>query len=233
MKDVECWTLIVYLIDCWLLIDWLLDCWVLDWLIDWLLAWLLDRLLLLWLFHSTSGRRNETPRHWRLRPPWPSIKLSLGAQKFNSWNLKGSPLSYGCFWFPLMGGRWHVISQLAIYHLYTACILPSGWLHATYHLLGEPETTIDFKRHPEVLIWLSTSNDVVGFQHVTQIFRVFCYPARGSGKIREPWSQWLLDPPEEHQKEKTLVPKTMGRTVHQEKTTQMTNKTMTPWHICK
>ena len=30
-----------------------------------------------------------------------------------------------------------------IYHLYTTYILPSGWLYATYHLLGEPETTID------------------------------------------------------------------------------------------
>ena len=30
-----------------------------------------------------------------------------------------------------------------IYHLYTTYILPSGGLYATYHLLGEPETTID------------------------------------------------------------------------------------------
>ena len=32
----------------------------------------------------------------------------------------------------------------SIYHLYTTYILPSGGLYATYHLLGEPETTIDF-----------------------------------------------------------------------------------------
>ena len=31
----------------------------------------------------------------------------------------------------------------SIYHLYTTCILPSGGLYATYHLLGEPETTIE------------------------------------------------------------------------------------------
>ena len=31
----------------------------------------------------------------------------------------------------------------SIYHLYIAIILPSGGLYATYHLLGEPETTID------------------------------------------------------------------------------------------
>ena len=32
----------------------------------------------------------------------------------------------------------------SIYHLYTTYILPSGGLYATYHLLGEPETTIDY-----------------------------------------------------------------------------------------
>ena len=32
----------------------------------------------------------------------------------------------------------------SIYHLYTTYILPSGGLYATSHLLGEPETTIDY-----------------------------------------------------------------------------------------
>ena len=36
------------------------------------------------------------------------------------------------------------IVQLAIYKGY---ILPIGWLHATYHLLGEPETTIESVNH--------------------------------------------------------------------------------------
>ncbi len=31
----------------------------------------------------------------------------------------------------------------SIYHLYTTYILPPGGLYATYHLIGEPETTID------------------------------------------------------------------------------------------
>ena len=31
----------------------------------------------------------------------------------------------------------------SIYHLYTTYILPSGGLYATYHLLGEPEPTIE------------------------------------------------------------------------------------------
>ena len=46
------------------------------------------------------------------------------------------------FLVPLKGGRWHIIPQLAVYTTY---ILPSGGLYATYHLLGEPETTIDIK----------------------------------------------------------------------------------------
>ena len=38
------------------------------------------------------------------------------------------------------GGRWHIIPQLAVYTTY---ILPFWGLYATYHLLGEPETTIE------------------------------------------------------------------------------------------
>ena len=45
-----------------------------------------------------------------------------------------------CLMVPLKGGRWHIIPSLAVYTTY---ILPSGGLYATYHLLGEPETTID------------------------------------------------------------------------------------------
>ena len=41
---------------------------------------------------------------------------------------------------PLKGGRWHIIPQLAVYTTY---ILPSGGFYNPYHLLGEPETTID------------------------------------------------------------------------------------------
>ena len=48
----------------------------------------------------------------------------------------------GCFLVPLIGGKWHILPQLA---LYTTYILPSGWLYATYHFLGEPETTIDLR----------------------------------------------------------------------------------------
>ena len=44
------------------------------------------------------------------------------------------------FLVPLKGGRWHIIPQLAVYTTY---ILPSGGLYATYHPLGEPETTIE------------------------------------------------------------------------------------------
>ena len=48
---------------------------------------------------------------------------------FNQWS----------FLVPLIGGRWHIITQLAIYKWY---MLPIGWLYVTYHLLREPETAI-------------------------------------------------------------------------------------------
>ena len=59
----------------------------------------------------------------------------MGASK-NRWKPKIQWLSL----VPLKGGRWHIIPQLAVYTTY---ILPSGGLYATYHLLGEPETTIE------------------------------------------------------------------------------------------
>ena len=47
------------------------------------------------------------------------------------------------FLVPLKGGRWHNPPIGSIYHLYIAF-----WgLYATYHLLGEPETTIDHMLH--------------------------------------------------------------------------------------
>ena len=50
---------------------------------------------------------------------------------------------------PIKGwDRWHSPSPnwQEKCHLYTTYILSSGGLYATYHLLGEPETTIDFHR---------------------------------------------------------------------------------------
>ena len=51
------------------------------------------------------------------------------------------------FLVPLKGGRWHIIPQLAVYTTYIPLIycLLHGGLYATYHLSGEPETTIEKK----------------------------------------------------------------------------------------
>ncbi len=48
------------------------------------------------------------------------------------------------FQVPLKGGRWHIIPQLAVYTTY---ILPSGGLYNPYHLLPEPEKSIDRERN--------------------------------------------------------------------------------------
>ncbi len=47
---------------------------------------------------------------------------------------------------PKRWDRWHSPSpnwQFLFFHLFATYILPSGGLYATYHLLGEPETTIE------------------------------------------------------------------------------------------
>ena len=55
-------------------------------------------------------------------------------------SLEGLPEIQWLLLVPLKGGRWHIVPQLAVNTTY---ILPSGGLYATYHLLGEPETTIE------------------------------------------------------------------------------------------
>ena len=48
------------------------------------------------------------------------------------------------FLVPLKGGRWHIIPQFSVYTTYIPLVvLAFWWLYATYHLLGEPETTIE------------------------------------------------------------------------------------------
>ena len=53
----------------------------------------------------------------------------------------------GCFWFPLKGGIGGIFHP-PIGRKNATYILPSGGLYATYHLLGEPETTIDVHLQP-------------------------------------------------------------------------------------
>ena len=49
------------------------------------------------------------------------------------------------FLVPLKGGIGGIVHPPigSIYHLYTTYILLSGGLYNPYHLLGEPETTVD------------------------------------------------------------------------------------------
>ena len=89
------------------------------------------------------------------------------------------------FLVPLKGGRWHIIPQLAVYTTY---ILPSGGLYATYHLLGEPETTIDFwvrlKISPPVLNHHVVVQDVFSQQKIRPWTRIV--PQKSPPKSRKP-----------------------------------------------
>ena len=51
-----------------------------------------------------------------------------------------NPMTQWIFQVLAIGGRDYITPKKAIYKWY---ILPIGGLYATYHLLGEPETTIE------------------------------------------------------------------------------------------
>ena len=76
------------------------------------------------------------------------------------------------FLVSLKGGRDYITPQNAIYKWY---ILPIGGLYATYHLLGEPETTIEF------------INGCLGFQAVVKLVRITFDP-----HFRQP-DGWKMD----------------------------------------
>ena len=63
-----------------------------------------------------------------------------------------------------------IINQLAVYTTY---ILPSGGLYATYHLLGEPETTIESNINMPAGsggdMWSLWTGRVVGHSQPTQL----------------------------------------------------------------
>ena len=69
--------------------------------------------------------------------------------RWKGWNQRiAPPIGYFCwdqwiFQVPVKGGRDYITSQKAIYKWY---ILLIGRLYTTYHLLGEPETTIDGRK---------------------------------------------------------------------------------------
>ena len=92
--------------------------------------------------HFQPTSRRTTPRTVpisRLAPiqrcHWMSIRRSPFVEK-KTVRLYQSLFSGS----PKRWDGWHIIPQKAIYKWY---ILPIGGLYATYHLLGEPETTID------------------------------------------------------------------------------------------
>ena len=74
-----------------------------------------------------------------IRPGGPNRQLALPLQAigwYDQWS----------FLVPLIGGRYHIIRQLAVYTTYIPliyCLL--GGLYATYHLLREPRNSIGMR----------------------------------------------------------------------------------------
>ena len=62
---------------------------------------------------------------------------------FESSKSQGGKLFCPEVWPQLVSRISSINSSMELCHLYTTYILPIGWLYATYHLLREPETTIE------------------------------------------------------------------------------------------
>ena len=76
----------------------------------------------------------QSQKNLKVQPP-----CKVGPKTSYKYGLK-TPLIQWIFQVPVKGGRDYITPYKAIYKWY---ILPLGGLYATYHLLGEPETTID------------------------------------------------------------------------------------------
>ena len=67
-------------------------------------------------------------------------------------------MSQWSFLVPSIGGRYHIIPQLAVYTTYIPLtyILPIGWFYITYHLWREPETAIEMSVifYQSHIIWI-------------------------------------------------------------------------------
>ena len=98
------------------------------------------------------------------------------------------------FLVPLIGGRYHIITQLAIYKWY---ILPIGGLYGTYHLLREPETHIDilitFSKYKSYHIVLLCSFNHPGCLKILK-FRWILSSFQCDAMSQWCWSRWR--PPE-------------------------------------
>ena len=76
------------------------------------------------------------------------LLLQVDLESSNCFQTTGTHLTVGfwapinsCFLVPLIGGRWYIITHLAVY---TTSILPIGWLYIPT-TLGEPGNSIDPK----------------------------------------------------------------------------------------
>ena len=87
-----------------------------------------------WICYS-SMQKEQCSKHIL-----PSGVFFHGDESHGIESVKKTP--YQCFFLvPIKGGRWHIIPQLAVYTTY----IPFGGLYNPYHLLPEPEKSIDLK----------------------------------------------------------------------------------------
>ena len=92
-----------------------------------------------WQFQSILGVLTSLTTAFEFENCWHNLWYTIPP---NSCKWQVRIIYQWLFLVPVEGGRWHIIPQLAVYTTY---ILPSGGLYATYHLLREPETTIEYR----------------------------------------------------------------------------------------
>ena len=83
------------------------------------------------------------------------------------------------FLVPLIGGRWYIITQVAVYTTY---ILPIGPLYATYHLSREPGNSIEYISAKK---WSMNSTSNMCFLKWLELF------FWNQNQILQPFTRWM------------------------------------------
>ena len=90
---------------------------------------------------SWRDRAQSSDRHgWQLPAKWTCQHWASQPRQHGGYHVINS-----CFLVPLIGGRWYISPQLAVYTAYIYHLYIAYWviIYITYHLFREPETAVD------------------------------------------------------------------------------------------
>ena len=126
--------------------------------------------------------------------PWLSFKKSQNDTGFQLTILEWGRISIKSMEFlvPLIGGRYHIITQLAVCTTY---ILPIGWLYGTYHLLREPGNSYWSNGQPKKSLQLEETMFLLSpFRHLDFSVEKFLFQKFfGAPRIVPFFGTWVWD----------------------------------------